>query len=125
MCGIVYLMDATRHPKKTSRGIGWHNAYIVAALHAGGTSLRKLSAEKGYSPTTLKAALHTPWPKAEQIIAKAIGEKPQHIWPDRYDELGKPLSGHGQRKALGQGKHVKPKDSTEKAVYNVEAVAEI
>lgn len=113
-------MDANRHPKKTSQVIGWHNAYIVAALHAGGTTLRKLSVEQGYSTGTLKAVLHTPWPKGEKIVADRIGVPPQELWPDRYDEHGKPLSGHGQRKALGQGKYVKPNGNTVKPKCNGE-----
>lgn len=115
-------MQATRHPKKTSQ-IGWHKAYIVAAIQAGGTTLRKLSAEHGYAPGTLAVALHTPWPKGERIIADYIGVPPNKLWPDRYDDHGKPLSGHGQRKARGQGKHVKPNNtnsSTDKTQCNGE-----
>lgn len=98
-------MSQTKHPKKTSRGVDWNNAYIVAAIHVSGTTLRKMSTALGYGPTTLHNALHAPWPKGEKIIADAIGEKPWDIWPSRYDENGKPLSGHGQRKSRGQGRH--------------------
>lgn len=113
-------MQATRHPKKTSHNVDWNKAYIVAALHVTGTSFRKLSAASGYAPNTLANVLHTPWPKGERIVAKAINERPQDIWPTRYDEHGKPLSGHGQRKALGQGKHVKPNGNTVKTKCNGE-----
>lgn len=99
-------MNATKHTKKTSRAIDWNNAYIVAAIHVSGTTMRKLSLAHGYGATTLNNALHRPWPKGEKIIAAAINEKPWDIWPSRYDEHGNPLSGHGQRKARGQGRHV-------------------
>lgn len=112
-------MQATRHLKKTSQ-VGWHKAYIVAAVQAGGTTLRKLSVAHGYAPCTLAVALHTPWPKGERIIAEFIGVRPDELWPERYDEQGKPLSGHGQRKARGQGKHVKTNGSTVKTRRDAE-----
>nr|WP_308447587.1 helix-turn-helix transcriptional regulator [Chitinimonas viridis] len=62
----------------------WHPADVVAALKKRQVSLRGLSIENGYSPTTLANALRMPWPKAEQIIAKALGERPEAIWPTRY-----------------------------------------
>jgi Ner family transcriptional regulator len=111
-------MDSTRHPKKTRRQVDWNKAYIVAALHVSGNSLRKLSASKGYAETTLKAVLHAPWPKGETIIAEAIGEKPWDIWPSRYDENGKPLSGHGQRKSRGQGRHANTRATKSNANSN-------
>lgn len=104
-------MNETRPPKK-SRRVGWHNAYIVAAIHAGGTTLRKLSVSHGYAPSTLSNCLHTPWPKGERIIGDFIRVPPQELWPERYDDAGRPLSGHGQRKARGQGKYVNVKRST-------------
>ncbi|WP_102798761.1 helix-turn-helix domain-containing protein [Bowmanella denitrificans] len=67
----------------------WHNADIVAAVKkATGMSLRKLSESKALGPGTLQQALHRPYPKAERIIADAIGEQPQTIWPSRYNKSG-------------------------------------
>lgn len=62
----------------------WHRADIVAALHKAGWSLRQLSLGAGLSATALNNALNRPWPKAERIIAAAIGEAPEAIWPTRY-----------------------------------------
>ncbi|MGI2326089.1 MULTISPECIES: helix-turn-helix domain-containing protein [unclassified Methylococcus] len=68
----------------------WHPADIVAALHKTGQSLRQLALEHGYkSGGTLSAAMIKPYPKAEAIIAKAIGVKPEQIWPSRYGDGGK------------------------------------
>lgn len=77
----------------------WHPADVVAALRKQGWSLRRLSREHGYSPTALANALRDPWPKAEGIIAMAIGTEPQSIWPSRYHQDGTPKSGRGQRAA--------------------------
>ena len=62
----------------------WHRADVVAALHKAGWSLRHLSREHGLSDGTLKSALDRPYPKAERIIASAIGLDPKVIWPERY-----------------------------------------
>lgn len=62
----------------------WHQAYISAALKAKGTNLSALSAKNGYSRNGLRNALYRPYPKAEKIIAKAIGVEPEEIWPSRY-----------------------------------------
>lgn len=74
-------------------GPDWHPADVVAALRKRGWSLRQLSREHGYVPTALANALRMPWPKAEGIIANAIGVEPKTIWPSRYDATGLPRSG--------------------------------
>ncbi len=79
-------MSRQRTPKKPPQG-DWHPADIKAALEKAGWSLRRLSLHHGYaSPTTLKNALHGRWPKAERLIAEAIGIDPATIWPSRYPE---------------------------------------
>lgn len=64
----------------------WHPADIVAGVIKSGWSLAQLSLEHGYSHRgSLGLALRQPYPKAERIIADAIGVKPQVIWPSRYN----------------------------------------
>ena len=53
-------------------------------LRKAGWSLRKLSRHHGYSPGALGHALHVRWPKAQRLIADALGTKPEEIWPTRY-----------------------------------------
>ncbi|MDA3977704.1 helix-turn-helix domain-containing protein [Gallibacterium sp. AGMB14963] len=63
----------------------WHREDIKAALAKKGWSLRQLSLYHGYSNgSTLKNAFDRPWLKGERIIAEAIGEPPEKIWPERY-----------------------------------------
>lgn len=76
-------MSALNESKK-SAPVNWHRADVVAELHKKGWSLRKLSLQSGLAPGTLKAALDRPYPKAEGIIASALGLKPEFIWPERY-----------------------------------------
>ncbi|MFZ6687542.1 helix-turn-helix domain-containing protein [Undibacterium sp. SXout11W] len=76
-------MDTLNASKKSATE-DLHRADIVAALHKKGWSLRKLSEQSGLAAGTLRAALERPYPKAERIIAAAIGIAPEVIWPARY-----------------------------------------
>lgn len=64
--------------------LDWHIADIGAALKKAGTNMSALSEEHGYSRNNLRNALYRPYPKAERIIAQAIGVDPSEIWPSRY-----------------------------------------
>jgi Ner family transcriptional regulator len=67
----------------------WHPADIVAALRKKQWSLQQLAAVNGYrSRTAIAHALHRPYPKAEGIIAEALGVEPKEIWPTRYNADG-------------------------------------
>ena len=67
----------------------WHRADIIAALKKRGTNVTALSRENGLASSTLSNTLRSPWPKGEQIIADAIGVKPEVIWPSRYHQVKK------------------------------------
>ena len=55
---------------------------MKAALEKCGVSLRKLAKDHGYSH--FQRVLTTHWWAAEQIVAAALGRKPEEIWPSRY-----------------------------------------
>jgi Ner family transcriptional regulator len=69
----------------------WHPADILAALKKRGYSLAGLSVTNGYHPTAAGKALKQPWPAMERLVADAIGQPPESIWPSRYDSEGRPL----------------------------------
>lgn len=73
--------------KSDQNGSDWHRADIVAALKKRGLSVRQLSRDAGLSENTLANALRSPWPKGEEIIATAIGKKPEEVWPSRYNTM--------------------------------------
>lgn len=75
----------------------WHRADIKAALEKAGWSLRRLSVAHGYRPGSLSHVTTAPWPAAERVVADALGETPQAIWPSRYHKDGTPKSGRGER----------------------------
>lgn len=59
----------------------WHRVDIVAALHKRGMSIRALSVRSGLKPDTLKNALSRAYPRAERIIAEALGITPEKSGP--------------------------------------------
>jgi Ner family transcriptional regulator len=89
--------DAQKTPAGPSRDIDWHPADIIAALWKARTTMRRLSRQNHYAPGSLNLALRHPWPRAEAIIAAAIGAPPQTIWPSRYRPDGTPKSARGER----------------------------
>ncbi len=91
-------LDAPKKPASQD----WHRADIKAALEKRGYSLARLSRLNGMSRSAAKMALHTQWPRMEQLIATAIGFTPQEIWPSRYHEDGSPK---GPRRRIRFLKH--------------------
>ncbi len=77
-------MHTNTGQKKQS--IDWHQADIGAALKKAGTNMSALSEANGYTRNGLRNALYRPYPKAERIIAGAIGVLPEDIWPSRYSK---------------------------------------
>jgi Ner family transcriptional regulator len=101
-------MDKLTDTKKPASQ-DWHKADIKAALEKRGYTLRRLSAERGWSESYLRGALWASTPKAQAILAEVIGVAPHHIWPSRYETDGSPKRGLHNRKAMG-----KPLTSTRK-----------
>lgn len=71
---------------------GWHQEEIKAAIRKRGVTLTALSIRHGYEGSACRRAVSYPWPAVERIIADFLGEKPESIWPSRYDALGRPRS---------------------------------
>lgn len=65
----------------------WHRADIKSALEKRGITLRDLSRQAGLSPDSLRNVFTRSWPRAERIIADALGVTPQEIWPSRYGDM--------------------------------------
>ena len=79
----------------------WHPAKIKAEVEQVGWSLRQLGFHHGYTgDSSLSEVFRRPWPTVEKIIADTIGQRPEVIWPTRYDSKGKPnrLRGRAPRR---------------------------
>ncbi|MBP2170697.1 Ner family transcriptional regulator [Erwinia toletana] len=75
--------------------IDMHRADIIALLRKRNTTMAALSRQAGMSSATLANVLIRPWPKAEFLIAEALGIHPAEIWPSRYyDTEGKLIERH-------------------------------
>lgn len=83
-----YFCMKTRTAATQSIADDWHPADVKAALEKAGWSLRRLSVHHGFKPESLAKALRHPWPRAESLIAAAIHESPERVWPSRYAEDG-------------------------------------
>jgi Ner family transcriptional regulator len=69
-----------------------HPADIVAAVKKAGTNLRQLALKNGFGASTLRAALHKPHPRAQQLIAETIGRPVHEIWPQWFDRDGRRIA---------------------------------
>ncbi|WP_082473093.1 helix-turn-helix domain-containing protein [Methylobacterium sp. Leaf85] len=70
----------------------WHHQDILAAVRKAGKSLRRLSEEAGFRPSTVQASLYRRHPRANQVIAEFLGVSRHEIWPHWYGKNDKPLS---------------------------------
>jgi len=95
-------MNRDNRPKKPVRK-DWSASYIEHRLKDAGWNFAKLARHHGYaSRSTFRNAVMGPWPKAERLLAAAIGVAPEVIWPSRYqcNADGSPCNGRiGERKA--------------------------
>jgi Ner family transcriptional regulator len=57
---------------------------VLAIIKRRHGTLKAFAALTSLSPSEISAALSAPYPKAEPIIAKALGMPVQTVWPDRY-----------------------------------------
>ena len=91
-------MHTTPPPKNPAQLRAW----IKYQLELRGTNFQKLAEDNDLTRNAIRHALDRHYPKAERIIAKAIGVEPAALWPDRYDEHGLPKRGQLQQAAASR-----------------------
>jgi len=62
----------------------WHRADVKAELEKKGLTLKRLALSNNLAEGTLSNVFRVNYPKAQRIIAEAIGVSPETIWPSRY-----------------------------------------
>ncbi|WP_083493924.1 helix-turn-helix domain-containing protein [Burkholderia sp. lig30] len=75
------------YEQQKNSGEDWSANKIRYALYEAGWNWSSLAKATGYaSSAALRNAAARPYPKAERIIASAIGVAPETIWPSRYEK---------------------------------------
>jgi len=73
--------------QQKNTGGDWSAHKIRYALNEAGWNWSSLAKATGYAGSAaLRNATMKPYPKAERIIANAIGVAPETIWPSRYEK---------------------------------------
>jgi Ner family transcriptional regulator len=70
----------------------WDRHSILAEIKRRYGSLNEFAATTEMDAAHFSVALAAPYPKAERVIAGALGVPRHHLWPDRYDADGRRLS---------------------------------
>ena len=94
-----------------------HPADVIAALKKAGKSLRQLARDHEYAH--IDRVLTSPWLAAEQIVAKALGLRPDQIWPSRYTQP------ELRMRAFQLTRKVKPANPTKPAKPKARATAKV
>lgn len=69
---------------KEMNSTDWHRADVKAELEKKGWTLNKLALSNNLAEGTLSNVWRVNYPKAQNIIANALGVPPETIWPSRY-----------------------------------------
>jgi len=88
-----------------------HPADVIALVWKRGTSLSALARANKMASSSFNRCLRKPIPTANRAIAAFLGQKPQELWPDWFDQDGnrrdrrradihKALEGERQKSAL-------------------------
>ncbi len=64
--------------------------WIKYQLRLKGSSTADLARQLGVTDRAIRAVKTTPYPRMERAIAKALGVKPQKLWPERWNSDGNP-----------------------------------
>jgi Ner family transcriptional regulator len=72
-------------PDEIRKSMDISPAYLIAMLHERGLSLRQIARQNDCAPTTLSACLRVPYPRAEKLIAAALGVRVEDLWPVRVE----------------------------------------
>lgn len=80
------LTDIAAVPHKEPLRREW----VKFQLRARGASLSQVARELGLVRSSVAQVFLHPYPRMERAVAKRLGLRPEQIWPERYDEQGKP-----------------------------------
>ena len=70
--------------KKPNAAQDWTKEYIKYRIRELFGSMTDMAYCYGLHPSVIRRALRVPYPKVDQVIARALREHPATIWPSRY-----------------------------------------
>jgi Ner family transcriptional regulator len=76
-------------PREVSTNPRRRNEWIKYALHSRRLTLAKIGADLKLKHGVAKSVLRKRYPRVERAIADALGERPEHIWPERYSKTAR------------------------------------
>lgn len=88
------------------------HAWIIYQLLLKNLTMADLARETGVGRQTIYHVFKRPYPRMEQVVAKALGVTPQELFSERYDSDGLPLrrkgigNGHGPGRNRGGKRHI-------------------
>lgn len=80
-------MNMLAIPKKPSERWEW----IKYQLRVRGSSLSALARDLEVTRNAVHNVARLPYPRVERALAAKLGLRPEELWPERYDAVGKPL----------------------------------
>lgn len=72
---------------------------ILAEVRRRGSSLRRLSIDSGFAPSTINASLYKLHPRAHAVLARFLERRPGELWPHWYGLDDQPLPFEQRRAA--------------------------
>ncbi len=92
--------------------------WIKFQLRARGSSLSKIAREVNVTRYCPIKALRSPYPRIERAIAKRLHLRPEQIWPERYDENGRPNRARGRpnKSVIKDTSHVRRRNVNQRGV---------
>lgn len=78
---------------------GLHKEDIKAEVRKRKTTLRRLSLDAGFHPSTCGISLQKPIPRANKVIADFLKVPLSHLWPAWYDSEGQKILKRSSRKS--------------------------
>lgn len=72
--------------KKPSTKAGMNKERIKAELRILDGSMKAFAEKRGVDERVIRRALILPQPRAEKVIAEALGTTPETLWPERYTD---------------------------------------
>lgn len=70
------------------KAVNWTRTTILFKLRERGLNAARMATDIGLTRSTFYSAMERPYPRVQKLIAAALDERVQDIWPQFYDRSG-------------------------------------